>query len=63
MQKGNRHRHRDKRMDTTGGRDGRTNWDIGINIYTLLTLLLGSVNKSPAESGGELSPLTWGSSD
>lgn len=50
-------------MDTTGGRDGRTNWDIGIDIYTLLTLLLGSVNKSPAESGGELSPLTWGSSD
>ena len=50
-------------MDTTGGWDGRTNWEIGIDLYTLLILLLGSVNKPSAESGGELSPLTWGFSD
>ena len=58
-----RHRCRDKRMDTTGGRDGGMNWEIGIDIYALLTLLLGRVSKSSAESGGKLSPLTWDSSD
>lgn len=41
-----RHRRRDKCMDTPGGREGRTNWEIGTDIHMLLTLLLRSVNKS-----------------